>query len=419
MVQIAERPSGLVRKMSPWRGPAAALSANLVGIGLARFAYTPLIPALIAAGWFVPADAVYLGAANLAGYLAGALGARWTADRAGTAMTLRVAMALTAASLFACAFPLGFWWFFPWRFLSGATGGVLMALAAPSVLQAVPAARRGAAGGLIFTGVGLGIAASGTLVPLLMRWGLSATWLGLGVVALGLTALAWRVWPGEDHAAAAAARRAPAGLGPALGGLYVEYALNAVGLVPHMIFLADFVARGLGRGLHAAAGYWVAFGIGALAGPLAAGHVGDRIGFRTTLRLSFLLQAIFVVLPILAGSSVGLALSCFVIGAFVPGIVAITLGRTRELIPDDPPRQAAAWALCTTAFAIGQAIAGYGFSYVFARTGGGYATLFLLAAAALMVALAIDLVCGRSRRPAARLAGAGDQAKRRSFSSPV
>ena len=59
----------------------------------------------------------------------------------------------------------------------------------------VPAARRGLAGGAIFTGVGLGIAASGTLVPLLLRWGLAATWVGLGVLALILTALAWSSWP--------------------------------------------------------------------------------------------------------------------------------------------------------------------------------------------------------------------------------
>ena len=55
-----------------WVSAAAGLCASLVGLGLARFAYTPLIPALIAAKWFTPAEAVYLGAANLAGYLAGA-----------------------------------------------------------------------------------------------------------------------------------------------------------------------------------------------------------------------------------------------------------------------------------------------------------------------------------------------------------
>ena len=55
-----------------WRTTFAALCATLVGIGLSRFAYTPLIPALIDAGCFTPGQAAYLGAANLVGYLAGA-----------------------------------------------------------------------------------------------------------------------------------------------------------------------------------------------------------------------------------------------------------------------------------------------------------------------------------------------------------
>jgi hypothetical protein len=42
------------------------LYTNLVGIGLPRFAYTPLTPALIAAYWFSPSATVNLGAANLA-----------------------------------------------------------------------------------------------------------------------------------------------------------------------------------------------------------------------------------------------------------------------------------------------------------------------------------------------------------------
>src|SRR5262245_39046677 len=59
-----------------WRATLAGLCASLVGIGLARFAYTPLIPVLVTEQWFAPSQAVYLGAANLAGYLVGALGAR-------------------------------------------------------------------------------------------------------------------------------------------------------------------------------------------------------------------------------------------------------------------------------------------------------------------------------------------------------
>jgi hypothetical protein len=41
-------------EVTPMRATVAALCANLVGIGLARFGYTPLIPALISANWFTP-----------------------------------------------------------------------------------------------------------------------------------------------------------------------------------------------------------------------------------------------------------------------------------------------------------------------------------------------------------------------------
>ncbi|HKM69378.1 MAG TPA: YbfB/YjiJ family MFS transporter [Stellaceae bacterium] len=61
--------------------------------------------------------------------------------------------------------------------------------------------------------------------------------------------------------------------------LCVAYGLNAVGVVPHMVLLADFVARGLGHGVAAGAQCWVLFGPGAMVGPLIDGRVGDRIGF--------------------------------------------------------------------------------------------------------------------------------------------
>jgi len=184
--------------VSAARATLAGLCGSLVGIGLARFAYTPLLSALITAGWFPSSQAAYLGAANLAGYLAGALGARPLARRAAPATVLRAMMVLVTAAFFACAAPISFWWFFAWRAAAGGAGGALMVLAAPTVLPHVPPpGRRGLAGGAIFTGVGLGIAASGTVVPLLLRAGLTWTWIGLGVLSLLLTAVAWGGWPRE------------------------------------------------------------------------------------------------------------------------------------------------------------------------------------------------------------------------------
>jgi MFS family permease len=230
-----------------WRATLSGVCANLVGIGLARFAYTPLIPALIIAGWFSPTDAAYLGAANLAGYLAGALLARPLGSRMTPASLLRAAMLLTAASFPASAYPLSFAWFFAWRFAAGLGGGALMVVAAPIILRHVPVRQRGIVSGVMFAGVGLGIATSGTLVALPLRYGLVVTWNVLGVLALLLTAVAWNGWPqaSERDVAAPLSEDSRARSGAALRALHIGYGLSAVGLVPPMVFLVDFIARAI------------------------------------------------------------------------------------------------------------------------------------------------------------------------------
>jgi predicted MFS family arabinose efflux permease len=377
---------------SPWRGTLAGFSASLVGIGLARFAYTPLLPALVGAHWFDASRAAYLGAANLAGYLAGAIFGRTLAAKTSTRSTLRAMMLLASIAFFACAWPLSFSWFFAWRFLSGVAGGALMVLAAPTVLAHVPPARRGLAGGVIFMGVGVGIVASGTLVPLLLQQGLGQTWLGLGVIALLLTAIAWRGWPTENAPVASVAEHHHSLPNGTLKALYVEYALNAAGWVPHMIFLVDFVARGLGQGLQTGAQYWVLFGIGATIGPLLAGGLADRVGFGRALRVSFIIEAIAVAVPAFAPGSPWLMASSVTVGAFVTGTVPLVLGRVQEILVRHPARQSAAWQTATVGFALFQAVAAYGLSFLFSYSGGNYSLLFLIGTAAMLLAFVIDLL---------------------------
>jgi predicted MFS family arabinose efflux permease len=391
--------------ISGWRATLSALSASLVGIGLARFAYTPLLPAIIDAHWFSPSAAAYLGAANLAGYLAGALLGRPLAARIPAPVLLRGLMLLATAAFFACAVPLSLAWFFIWRLLAGLSGGALMVLAAPTVLPHVSHRRRGIASGAIFAGVGLGIAASGTLVPLLLRQGLAEAWCGLGLLSLFLTVVAWAGWPADQAPSPTGSRVHRQHRRPIyrLWALYCAYALNAAGLVPHMLFLVDFVARGLKQGLDAGAQYWVLFGLGAVVGPVLSGHLADRAGFGSALRLAFLVQAVAVVLPALGIGTAALIVSSLVVGAFTPGIVPLVLGRVHELLPDDAAAQKAAWTAATAGFALLQAAAAYGLTFVLTQTGGDFHLLFMLGAGALMVALGLDLATGvfASRRRAA------------------
>ncbi|MFJ4497476.1 YbfB/YjiJ family MFS transporter [Pseudomonas atacamensis] len=373
-----------------WLPIFAGLCASLVSIGLARFAYTPLIPSLIQAQWFSANDVVYLGAANLVGYLIGALLGRPMAHRTGNRNALRLMMLAVTAAFFACAYPLSVSWFFGWRLLSGIAGGAIMVLVAATVLPHVPAARRGLASGAIFLGIGLGIAGSGTIVPPLLTLGLQATWLGLGALALLLTALSWFGWPADTVPAVAA--HATSTDEPTPSGVYLlfaQYAFMAAGLVPAMVFLVDYVARGLGAGAHIGAMVWVMYGLGAIVGPVTYGFLADQLGARTGIRLVLVVQAIALGLLAVTHSFLALALLAVILGSFPPGIVPLALARVHELVPSHH-RQQIAWSRATVSFATFQALAGFAYSALFNASGGQHTLLFVIAAGAIVVALLLE-----------------------------
>ena len=158
-----------------------------------------------------------------------------------------------------------------------------------------------------------------------------------------------------------------------------------------MIFLVDFVARGMGKGVEVGSEFWVVFGIAATVGPLAVGRLADRIGFGPALRLAFLLEAGAIAIPAFGLGWVWLILSSVIVGSFLTGTIPLVLGRISELLPHHVEQQKAAWSFATVGFAIMQAAAAYGLSFVFARNGGDYRPLFLIGSAAMIAALALDL----------------------------
>lgn len=361
-------------------------AALLIGIGLARFGYTPLIPALIGQGWLNAPEAVYLGATNLAGYLAGSMLAYRLASRFAPGKVVRFGMLAAAASFVACALPLGFWWFVPWRFLAGFCGALLMIVALPLVLSRMPLDRRARTAGVVFTGVGIGVAASGTLVPSLASYSVSAVWLGMALVAGTLGLLTWRGWglaPGNTSTAPAQADTAPASgklLTRPVLLLLIAYGLDSFGFVPHTVFWVDYIARGLGRGLAEGGFYWVCFGCGALCGPLLAGLVAEKLGFHYALLGVFVVKTFGVLLPLFSTSMPALIVSSLVVGALAPGISAVLSGRVAELVGLTGHRQV--WGWMTVAVGVAQAGGGYGLSYLFTHNG-SYELQFLLGGLAL------------------------------------
>tara|TARA_B100001079_G_scaffold231961_1_gene211920 strand:- start:5734 stop:6897 length:1164 start_codon:yes stop_codon:yes gene_type:complete len=371
--------------------------ATLLGIGMARFAYTPLIPALVKADWFTIHAANYLGAINLLGYLIGAAGAHRATHRLGVRAVLAAALALTVVSFYACALDWGVVWYAGWRLACGASGAALVVVGVPAALSRVAPAERPTTGALVFSGIGLGIAASGTLVPWLAEQGVAVTWLAMALLATGLAAWAWfdqfrhlvpLVHTRDDPRRDA---RLPVA---AIALVMIAYGLDAAGFVPHTLFWVDYIARELGRGLAAGSRYWIVFGVGAACGPWVAGALARRLGFRISLAIALAVKTAAVTLVLVSQAPLALVVSSYLVGMLVPGVVTLTSGSIAALTPAH--RQQQLWGWATLSFALLQAIAAYGMSWAYTPLG-SYRPLFGAAVLSLALATLAAIVAVRAR----------------------
>lgn len=374
------------KRPSPtWQPILAGSCATLLGIGLQRFAYGPILPAMVDEGWLSVGPAGMLGGANLAGYLAGAFAAGIVARALGVAQALRVCMLAAVAGFALCAVRGGFLWFLPWRILAGFSGGVLMVLAGPAVQAVVPPPMRGLASGVVITGVGFGIMIGALLVPALLPLGLSAAWMALACAALLLTALSWTLWP--DVPAPPPARHGGAPLPEGATTLLIIYGLAGLAGTAHMVFWPDFIARGLNLGANAGALAWLGFGMAASLGAVAFGRLADWLGAATSMGIGVAIQALSLVLPLIWTGPLALGASTVGAGVTVLGITALTLVRSRELGGDAAPRL---WRLATAVWGTTTAAAGFLLSWLLAMTN-SHLPLFAMGLVAALTALLITI----------------------------
>jgi predicted MFS family arabinose efflux permease len=348
-----------------WRRVAIGGGGGMfVGIGLGRFSYTAMVPALISSGELTALEAGRVGTLNIAGFAFGALISVPLRARLKEYPTLVTAILLSVLALIASAAPLGFAWLGFWRCVVGATAGIIMVLSLALIAATAPAARRPVAASFVFAGVGLAILSAGTLVPLLLRLGLPAAWLGLGGCAIGAAAAAiwgWRAAP-VQHAPPVARPT----MGPAAGTaspwnlslrlLLLGHFCFSMAIVPHTLYWVDYIARGLGQGIGEGGFHWSVVGIASILGPWVAAWIGLILGTAWALPVSFLALGIGIAAPILSSATIVLLSSSLLFGA-QPGLSALMAARTRDLADaDHMPRLMRAMILFS---ALGAVAAGF------------------------------------------------------------
>lgn len=357
-----------------WAGAAATASGN----GLARFAFVPLFPAMVAAGWVNGAEAGTLGALTLLGSLIGSLGGRRMALRGHVPALLDIGMGVILLSLLSCAWNVGMWWLSLWRFFAGVGGGILMALAGPAAVAAAPMARKGIVGGIVVAGVGLGIAGGALAIPvLLFGGGVAGGWAGLAGLVGALWLLARGHWPATPPTNAGSKTLSNG------RSVLVTYSLHSAGMVPPMVYLADLAVRGHHLDVEIGALLWFAFGLAGVAGGMLAGRLTDCLDSRRVLKGLLVIQAIALAFC-LTPSTALILLAAALAGFVAVGTTTIVLSLAQEI---GGLQATLLWVRCTAAFSIVQAAVGFMLAGLFVATDESHIAIFGAGLAFSVVAL--------------------------------
>ena len=364
----------------------AGLLSLAVGIGIGRFAYTPILPYMSAGLDLDKSEAGLIASANFLGYLLGALGAAWRAVPGDARLWLLGALALAGLSTGAMALTTSLGAFLLLRFVGGAAGALVMVLASSLVMDRLAAAGRDGWAAVIYAGVGSGIALSSLAVPAAASgdddW--QGPWLLCGALCLALSLLVGALMRGPQAPAPA-----PAGAGPARGRkgvrrLILAYGLVGFGYVITATFIADMVRA---DPLLQAAEHLVWLCVGLAAAPSVAlwGWAGRRWGYERVFAAACLVEAGGVALSVLGGGVWLILLAAGLLGGTFMGLTALGLIQVRHLAAGDPRRNL---ALMTAAWGLGQMV-GPTLAGVLHDSLGSYLVPSLLAAAALAVAAAL------------------------------
>ena len=341
------------------RSVIIASLSTLLALGLFRFAYSALLPLLIAAQWFSASTALYLSTANLCGYLMGALSANPLNQRFSHTQLIITAALLGSASLLACAIAhLPIAWYVVWRMVAGITGAWLMVLAPSWALRQVPVAAKNTASAWVFAGIGFGVLLSAFLLPYMPSLGLKFTWLILGCGSLLLSLLIILLLLKHPHTSttlsSAVAIKPNHTKPPYASAVFIilAYGCFGMGYLPHALFWVDYLARDLAWDLHTVDTQWLLYGLGAAVGNGLGFVLVKHWGWMKANSICFILYAIAIALPLFSQQASVLALSSFVTGALVPVMVAMSSGCLLLLLGSDLHQRF--WGYATAFFSVCQ-----------------------------------------------------------------
>ncbi len=337
---------------SSTRLAAAGFAALALAMGIGRFAYTPLLPMMIAEGRLAVADGGILASAHFAGYAVGAFAASRVK---GTAVSI---LFFSLAAIGLSTLTMGLTDQFAAWLIARAIAGICSAFVLIVVGSALirPLSQSGHADlqGWVFAGVGGGIAFAG-VVCLFAMWAMipsDQAWSGFGILVL----LATLVFAGMS------ARRFPQSempAGPAEGNpvlawnLFIPYGVMGAGYIIPATYLPVMAREQISSPIVFGWG-WPIFGTAAAISTVLAIRASRRFSNRAIWTVSQLLMAAGMLIPALFPSLTSIIISALCVGGTFMVITMSGLKEANRLAGKADPRTLV--AAITAAFAVGQII---------------------------------------------------------------
>lgn len=391
------------------RTALACMAALAVALGVGRFAFTPLLPLMLHGGGLDIKHGGWLASLNYAGYFLGAMAC--VTLRMDAARVVKTGLAATVLLVLAMGITHQFWVWAVVRFVAGAVSAWTFVFASQWGLRRLAELGANEWGGVIYTGPGFGIAATGLLVSAAGGYGASAGWIGFGIVSAVLTVLVWRTFETSSTektgAAARSGDRSPqsdahrphAHLHRADAfWLTVLYGVPGFGYIITATFLPVIARAALPVDSPWPDLFWPMFGGALVVGALTGARLPSHWDNRTLLAGCYVLQALGIVSGIVSPTAGGFALGSALIGLPFTAITLFAMREARRLHGDNA---AGLMGYATAAYGLGQIAGPLVAAPVAARTGSFTPALWL--AALTLIAGAVGLVVVALMRPARRV----------------
>ena len=319
----------------------AGIFSLLLTLGVARFAYTPLLPLMQQQAGLGVAEAGWLAAINYAGYLSGALLAMLGGDLVLKDRLYRLGLVVAVASTAMMGLSNDFTVWAISRYLAGLSSAAGMLFGAGLVLNWLIRHGHRSELGIHYSGIGLGVVLCSVAVAWMgdhLDW--RGQWLALTVLGglLAIPALAWLPIPPRSVASQGAQTWQDSPPTPAFLRLFMAaYFCAGIGYVVSTTFIVAIVERlpGLeGQGKWA----FLAIGIAAAPASIVWDFVARRIGDLNALITAALLQIAGILLPVAGGGLVTTLAGALLFGGTFVGIVSLVLTMAGRYYPGRPAK---------------------------------------------------------------------------------